>query len=392
MSQDTLSQMVTHIRNASLARHAYVTLDANKASYALARILKQNGYILGFKVGLNLNPTQRVWGQNQKAKLKLRLQTHARTLYKIERKLLTLLYQRRKLKSKLSLSVAYARRKVKKALRRARFLQRYLQASAGRKADARKRSAASNRQRSAGKRLTISKGSMSMSGRKQTSTRKRRSKRDRKRRQHILAQRARRRLGPKARFNAAQDEEAASQRTSNSKTSRTKRTSTTDRAPTRLHRRRAQRALRRVNLKHTRLQTVFRPHVVYRRARLKRPKVYLRGLRINARLCLRLQTQAAGLRLKVQQARVEMQTDQTYTTARKQIQIGLKYFGPYRRPALTQIKRVSRPSLRCYTNFRRIGRVHEGMGMTVLSTSQGLMSHLQAQRRKLGGEMILTIW
>jgi small subunit ribosomal protein S8 len=73
------------------------------------------------------------------------------------------------------------------------------------------------------------------------------------------------------------------------------------------------------------------------------------------------------------------------------ITILLKY-GPEREPAISDIKRVSKPGLRRYVATGDIPRVLNGMGVAILSTSRGLMVDREARKQKVGGELICTIW
>ena len=61
-------------------------------------------------------------------------------------------------------------------------------------------------------------------------------------------------------------------------------------------------------------------------------------------------------------------------------------------PAITEIKRISKPGLRHYAPCGKIPSVLDGMGLAVLSTSKGVMSGVDAKKQKLGGELICTVW
>jgi len=63
-----------------------------------------------------------------------------------------------------------------------------------------------------------------------------------------------------------------------------------------------------------------------------------------------------------------------------------------RRPALTDLKRVSRPGLRRYVGSADIPHVLGGMGIAIVSTSKGVMSGHRARREKLGGEVLAHVW
>ncbi len=62
------------------------------------------------------------------------------------------------------------------------------------------------------------------------------------------------------------------------------------------------------------------------------------------------------------------------------------------RPVLTDLKRLSRPGRRRYVGFDEIPSVMSGLGISILSTSKGVMSGGSAKRQKLGGELLASIW
>lgn len=71
--------------------------------------------------------------------------------------------------------------------------------------------------------------------------------------------------------------------------------------------------------------------------------------------------------------------------------IQMKY-SPERERVISGVKRVSKPGLRVYTKADRIPRVLGGLGVAVLSTSQGLMTDREARKRRMGGEVICYVW
>lgn len=75
-----------------------------------------------------------------------------------------------------------------------------------------------------------------------------------------------------------------------------------------------------------------------------------------------------------------------------QIEIRLKYLGRDRKSCLTNIKRISKPGLRVYSNYKEIPQILGGIGVVILSTSKGLMSDREARAKKLGGELICSVW
>ena len=60
-------------------------------------------------------------------------------------------------------------------------------------------------------------------------------------------------------------------------------------------------------------------------------------------------------------------------------------------PAITELKRISKPGLRKYVSVAQIPAVLDGMGLAIVSTSKGVMSGAEAKKAKLGGEIICTI-
>ncbi|MCS7265670.1 MAG: 30S ribosomal protein S8 [Armatimonadetes bacterium] len=62
------------------------------------------------------------------------------------------------------------------------------------------------------------------------------------------------------------------------------------------------------------------------------------------------------------------------------------------KPAITGIKRVSKPGRHLYAKKREIPRVMAGLGIAILSTSQGVMSDSEARRRGIGGEILAYVW
>nr|YP_009419439.1 30S ribosomal protein S8 [Ternstroemia gymnanthera]YP_009419700.1 30S ribosomal protein S8 [Anneslea fragrans]ASM45840.1 30S ribosomal protein S8 [Ternstroemia gymnanthera]ASM46449.1 30S ribosomal protein S8 [Anneslea fragrans] len=59
---------------------------------------------------------------------------------------------------------------------------------------------------------------------------------------------------------------------------------------------------------------------------------------------------------------------------------------------ILNLKRISRPGLRIYSNYRRIPRILGGMGVVILSTSRGIMTDREARLERIGGEILCYIW
>jgi small subunit ribosomal protein S8 len=75
----------------------------------------------------------------------------------------------------------------------------------------------------------------------------------------------------------------------------------------------------------------------------------------------------------------------------QKLTIVLKY-GRDRQSAIDGVRRVSRPGRRVYVRHDRIPRVLSGLGISILSTSRGLMSDREARRQKIGGELLCEVW
>lgn len=73
------------------------------------------------------------------------------------------------------------------------------------------------------------------------------------------------------------------------------------------------------------------------------------------------------------------------------MRIFLKY-SEHRRPVIQGVKRVSRPGLRRYIGHNEIPYFFGGTGLSILSTSQGVMAGMEARKRKIGGELLCMVW
>ena len=62
------------------------------------------------------------------------------------------------------------------------------------------------------------------------------------------------------------------------------------------------------------------------------------------------------------------------------------------KPRIQGLRRISRPGLRKYVGRGEIPRVYGGLGMAVVSTSQGIMTGREARRRRIGGELLCYVW
>jgi small subunit ribosomal protein S8 len=74
-----------------------------------------------------------------------------------------------------------------------------------------------------------------------------------------------------------------------------------------------------------------------------------------------------------------------------ELELVLRY-AERRRPVIEGLKRVSRPGHRVYRGAKELPRVQGGLGVAVVSTSQGLMADRDARKRRLGGEIVCEVW
>jgi small subunit ribosomal protein S8 len=74
----------------------------------------------------------------------------------------------------------------------------------------------------------------------------------------------------------------------------------------------------------------------------------------------------------------------------KTLRIDLKYFEG--QPVISEIKRVSKPGRRVYTSIKDLFKVFSGLGISILSTSKGMLSDEEARLHRVGGEIVCTIF
>ncbi len=83
--------------------------------------------------------------------------------------------------------------------------------------------------------------------------------------------------------------------------------------------------------------------------------------------------------------------DQITEDGKTRISISLLYRNDGK-PYIHDIKRISKPSLRRYSGYRKITKEKNDYGITILSTPKGVMSNKDARNAKIGGEMLCVIW
>lgn len=81
---------------------------------------------------------------------------------------------------------------------------------------------------------------------------------------------------------------------------------------------------------------------------------------------------------------------QSVSEKEREVEVLLKYNA--RKPAITDIKRISKPSLRVYKGVSEIPSVLNGLGIAIVSTPKGLMTGKTARKEKVGGEVLAFVW
>ncbi len=117
----------------------------------------------------------------------------------------------------------------------------------------------------------------------------------------------------------------------------------------------------------------------------------------NANLARKEQVDVPWSRLK--EAIVRVATEEGFFKEYRVVEVGghptlriwLKYDAS-NRPVISGLKRISRPSLRVYAGADEIPLIQRGLGISIVSTPQGVMVDREARRRRAGGEVLCSIW
>ena len=119
----------------------------------------------------------------------------------------------------------------------------------------------------------------------------------------------------------------------------------------------------------------------------------------NAALAQHASTRIPASKLKLSIAKLlkeagyiaDVREEESPITKRPELVVALRYDRD-RSCAFQGIRRVSRPGRRVYVRHNEIPRVQSGLGTSILSTSQGLLTDTEARRRKVGGELVCEVW
>ncbi|WP_264603760.1 30S ribosomal protein S8 [Rhodobium gokarnense] len=83
-------------------------------------------------------------------------------------------------------------------------------------------------------------------------------------------------------------------------------------------------------------------------------------------------------------------TSVDFDGGKSEIEISLKYFDG--QPVIQEIERVSTPGRRVYTSVKTIPRIHNGLGVSILSTPMGVMADHEARDKNVGGEVLCRVF
>jgi small subunit ribosomal protein S8 len=76
----------------------------------------------------------------------------------------------------------------------------------------------------------------------------------------------------------------------------------------------------------------------------------------------------------------------------REVIVSLKYRGQESKPCITDLRRISKPGLRIYTNHKEIPKILGGMGIVIISTSRGVITDREARFYGVGGEILCSVW
>lgn len=112
----------------------------------------------------------------------------------------------------------------------------------------------------------------------------------------------------------------------------------------------------------------------------------------NAHLALHKEVSVPRSKMKEAMATILKQEGyvEDVTVDERNITIALKYVKG--RPAISGLKRISKPGRRVYVGAHQIPRVQNGLGICILSTSRGVLDGMTAQADKTGGELLCEVW
>jgi small subunit ribosomal protein S8 len=130
--------------------------------------------------------------------------------------------------------------------------------------------------------------------------------------------------------------------------------------------------------------------------RIERPAVDMPATRLKSKICQVLKDE--GFILDYHVGKMD-KSPEGYPAFKQEKEIGAKTvlrvylkYGPEGERIIRHIQRASRPGRRLYRHHDQLAPVLDGLGISILSTSRGVMSDRQARAQKIGGELICTVW
>jgi small subunit ribosomal protein S8 len=131
--------------------------------------------------------------------------------------------------------------------------------------------------------------------------------------------------------------------------------------------------------------------------RIERPAVDMPATKLKAAVAQVLKDEGFILEYQVGMVSVDpsgtasFEPTQDFSKPKAVLRVFLKY-GPEGERVIRNISRASRPGRRLYRHTRDIRPVLDGLGISILSTSRGVMSDRRAKAQKVGGELLCTVW
>jgi small subunit ribosomal protein S8 len=131
--------------------------------------------------------------------------------------------------------------------------------------------------------------------------------------------------------------------------------------------------------------------------RIERPAVDMPASQVKINLAQVLKDEGfildyqAGTLVKDEAGHTTLQPDSDFSKAHVILRVFLKY-GPEGERVIRRIDRASKPGRRLYRSYKELRPVLDGLGISILSTSKGVMSDRRARAQRVGGEVLCTVW
>ena len=120
---------------------------------------------------------------------------------------------------------------------------------------------------------------------------------------------------------------------------------------------------------------------------MKKPTVAIPLTKMNQKIAQILEKEGF-----IQSFQISEMDSFTYLVLKLKYRSKQTYAGKQKEPCITNLKRISKPGLRIYSNHKEIPRILGGAGIVILSTPQGILTDREARALNLGGELLCSIW